>query len=142
MNIGISVFILVYNVDAEKERLMDLCVVLFLLSLCIFLKRHTSYLIRLNFIQNYKIDKYFSYCSELINNIKGLLFSIKNGKILNFNEEYKRHSAIYSELFYQILYNKNNSACIINIKNLLDNNENLDKIKNRIENKISKYFNN
>ena len=61
------------------------------LLVAILFKKDISTLLRENFIQNYKFKRYFSYCNDLIDNMNGYLFTIKNKNILVYNENFKKH---------------------------------------------------
>jgi len=56
---------------------------------CILYKRYTIELNRVQYIQQYIFKKYSLYYYDLINNMNGYQFSIRNEKILKYNENFK-----------------------------------------------------
>lgn len=61
----------------------------FSLIIAIIFKRFVILLSRTNFLQQYMFRKYYSYCNDLIDNMNGFHISLKNRKILKFNENFK-----------------------------------------------------
>lgn len=76
------------DIDPIKERIEDIIIATFSTSACQILKKYYSILQRENFLQNYKLNKLFSYCNDLINNMNGLQFTFKSNNILIFNQKF------------------------------------------------------
>jgi len=74
----------------DRERYQGIVIfTLVAFSFYIF-KKDKSYILRQNFLNNYKLNKLFSYCNDLINNMNGQHFVIKNKKIEIYNENFKK----------------------------------------------------
>ncbi len=110
INVGVCIYLtLITYGGVENLRFKDIIFSFSLLIVCNILKRFNSLLKRDNYIQNVKLNKYFSYCFDLINSMNGLQFTIKDSKILLYNEMYKKYIA-ESKLMKNIdrnLYNFN-----------------------------------
>lgn len=56
---------------------------------CIIYKRYINELNRIKFIQQYTFKKYYMYYYDIINNMNGYQFTMKNENILKYNENFK-----------------------------------------------------
>jgi len=132
INVGVTLFTLIYNMDPNKQRILDFFIAIFSLSFGILLKKKTSFLARMDFIKNYKIKKYFSYCYDSIDNMKELQFSLKRKKLVIYNQEYRKNlkeSNILRKLCEK--YIKINQDERFRINQIINELNNLDDLKNK-----------
>jgi len=92
LSFTINLIFLIDRINFNERRYIDLINCVYVITICSLLKRHYSLLIRENFVQNYKFRRYFSYCDDLINSMSGFQFTIKDEKILAYNNNFKKYS--------------------------------------------------
>jgi len=71
------------------EHLNFIIVSLLTIIACIIYKRYINEINRRNYIEQYIFKKYSLYYYDIINNMNGYQFTMKNEKILKYNENYK-----------------------------------------------------
>ena len=110
VNVGTILYINIMTLERDKYNYYDTILSILILLVCYILKRFTSILKRENFIQNHKLSKFFSYSYDLINSMNGMQLTIKDNKIMLYNELYKKYileSKIIKNLDINKLYKNN-----------------------------------
>lgn len=88
--INITSYLIIF---AKYSQLKENAISLFISGLAIIsfivYKRYIIELNRVNFLQHYIFKKYSYYYNDIINNMNGYQFTMKNKELLKFNENYK-----------------------------------------------------
>lgn len=111
INITTAIFIYIIKMPTDSGRYKEIISALLITLGCCIMKRESSLLLRDKYIQNHKLNKYFSYSFDLINSMNGLQFTLKNKQMLLYNEVFKKY-LMKSNLMKSFYDNFNLSAKI------------------------------
>jgi len=146
VNIATTVSLLVLNLITTKNYCTNnniIFIAFVVISLVIFMKKSKSVLQRENYLQKYKIDKYFIYCLGLINNMNGLQFTMSKKKLVFENEPFKKYilnSKITNDCLKSLKYSNSKLIVETEVQNENESIENKGK-DNHVEIENNKIIN-
>ncbi len=97
LNVGTIIIVSIFNTRIDNEGFEDVILFGLFFLLCIYFKRINTIIHRENYLHSHNCEKFFSYFFDLIDNMNGLYFTLKNKVLSIYNNTFKGHVSDYNK---------------------------------------------